>query len=173
LTPVPLQTLAHVLLDCPVAAEVWEWFFNLWRQIDPTSIAVANSQLLLLDELYPEQVSPDLQPLWTHLRLLLLESLWLGRGDPARDRAPQSVAAIKHRFVAAVQQQVSSDWQRTKQDIRWQAGVPASWFRGGSPEMEIVEFEAMWCAGGVLATVESASQTAVATMCFHLTVESH
>ena len=30
--PVPLQTLSHVLLDCPVAREVWEWFVGKWRQ---------------------------------------------------------------------------------------------------------------------------------------------
>ena len=116
-------------------------------------------------------VPQALQSLWTHLRLLLLESLWSGRGDPARDRAAKSGAAIKHRFVAVVQQQVSSDWQRTKQDIRWQAGVPASWFRGRSPELEIAEFEALWCVGGAIATVCSDSQTGAASMSFTLTVE--
>src|SRR4029079_9668061 len=34
--PVPLQTLSHVLLECPVAREVWEWFVGKWRQLVPT-----------------------------------------------------------------------------------------------------------------------------------------
>ena len=61
--------------------------------------------------------------------MLLLESLWNGRGLPSQGTAAQSAASIKHRFVAVLQQQVSNDWARTKHDIRFNAGVPASWFR--------------------------------------------
>ena len=42
-----------------------------------TSGVVADDpRVLLLDELAAEQVPQGLRPLWTHLRLLLLESLW-------------------------------------------------------------------------------------------------
>ena len=78
--PVPLQTLSHVLLECPVAREVWEWFVGKWRQLVPSSSVVAGSpRVFLLDELAADQVAQELRPLWTHLRLLLLESLWVGR----------------------------------------------------------------------------------------------
>ena len=33
--PVPLQTLSHVLLECPVAREVWDWFEGKCRQLAP------------------------------------------------------------------------------------------------------------------------------------------
>ena len=169
---VPLQTLRHVLLDCPVAAEVWSWFLQKWRQVDPTSIvSAADPQVLLLDELLDHQVARDLRALWTHLRLLLLESLWNGRGDPARGQAAQSAASIKHRFVAVLRQQVQNDWQRTLQDIRWNAGVPASWFRGRSPELELEDFEHLWCVSDVIARVSQDPQTGAAQMNFRLSVE--
>jgi hypothetical protein len=45
-----LQTLSHVLLECPVAREVWEWFVGKWRQLVPASGVVAgNLRVLLLD----------------------------------------------------------------------------------------------------------------------------
>ena len=169
---VPLQTLRHVLLDCPVAAEVWSWFLQKWRQVDPTSIvSAADPQVLLLDELLDHQVAMDLRALWTHLRLLLLESLWNGRGDPARGKAAHSAASIKHRFVAVLRQQVQNDWQRTLQDIRWNAGVPASWFRGRSPELELEDFEHLWCVSDVIARVSQDPQTRAAQMNFRLSVE--
>jgi hypothetical protein len=169
--PVPLQTLCHVLVECPVASEVWEWFLGKWRQLDTTSIVAANNvQVLLLDELSAELVADDLRPLWTHLRLLLLESLWVGRGDVARGRVAQSAASIQRRFVAVLRQHVDNDWRRTLHDIRWDAGVPASWFRGRNPELATEVFEHLWCLGGVLATVNADPHTGARTMAFNLTV---
>jgi hypothetical protein len=170
LDPQPLQTLSHVLLECPVAGEVWDWFLQLWRRIAPWSIVAANSQLMLLDELDTLYVAKDLQPLWTWLRLLLLESLWTARGLPSRNRPAQSAASIKHRFVAVLQQQVSNDWERTKHDIRFNAGVPASWFRGGTPAMAVEGFEEFWCVNGVIAVVEGSESSGAAEMSFRLTV---
>ena len=107
---VPLQTLSHVLLECPKAQEVWQWFFSsVWRRIDVNSSASASQQLLLLNDLSEEVVSQALQPLWTQLRLMLLESLWLGRGDLARGKPAQSASAVKHRFVQVLKQQVQDD----------------------------------------------------------------
>ena len=56
-------------------------------------------------------------------------------------------------FLAVLRQQVENDWQRTMHDIRWNAGVPASWFRGRSPELEVADFKQLWCVGGVIAAV--------------------
>jgi len=111
--------------------------------------------------------------LWTHLRLLLLESQWNGRGDPARGRVPLSAAAAVHRFIAVLKQQVESDWQRTLHDIRWNAGVPASWFRGRSPELDVEDFAVLWCVGGVIAAVGTDPQTGTATLQFKLSYDVH
>jgi hypothetical protein len=142
-----------------------------WRQLDATSIVTAdNLQVLLLDELPDEQVARDLRPLWTHLRLLLLESLWCGRGDVARGRAALSAVGVQQRFVAVLRQQVENDWQRTLHDIRWNAGVPASWFKGRSPELEVDDFEHLWCLGGVIAAVGVDPQTGAKALDFRLAV---
>jgi hypothetical protein len=166
----PLQTLSHVFLECPVAVQVWDWFLQLWRRIAPWSIVTANPQVMLLDELDTLYVAKDLQPLWTWLRLLLLESLWHARGLPSHDRPAQSADSVKHRFVAVLQQQVVNDWERTKHDIRFNAGVPASWFRGGSPGLSVGGFEEFWCVGGVIAVVEGGGSSGAADLSFRLTV---
>ena len=127
-------------------------------------------RVFLLDELAADQVAQELRPLWTHLRLLLLESLWTGRGDAARGRAALPAAGVQHRFVAVLRQQVENDWQRTLHDIRWIAGVPASWFRGRSPELEVADFKQLWCIDGVIAAVTTDPQTGAAALDFRLTV---
>jgi hypothetical protein len=55
-------------------------------------------------------------------------------------------------------------------DIRWNAGVPASWFRGRSPELEVEDFEHLWCLGGVIAAVRADPQTGAKVIDFNLTV---
>src|SRR6476469_3187911 len=101
---------------------------------------------------------------------MLLESLWVGRGDGARCSAAQSAAGIQQRVWAVLRQQVENDWQRTLHDIRWNAGVPASWFRGRSPELEVADFKQQWCVGGVLGVIHEGPQTGAAAMEFRMTV---
>jgi hypothetical protein len=61
-------------------------------------VVAGSPRVFLLDELAADQVAQELRPLWTHLRLLLLESLWVGRGDVARGRAAQSAAGMQQRL---------------------------------------------------------------------------
>lgn len=113
-----------------------------WRQLVlGFAVAVDDQQGVVLMELTADQVAQDMRPLCTHPRLLLLESLWGGRRDAALGRAAQAAAGIQHRFVAELRQQVENDWQRTLHDIRWNAGAPASWFRGRSAGLEIADFK--------------------------------
>lgn len=60
----------------------------------PTAVKIDDPWVLLLDELIAEQVAQNVRPLWTHLRLLLLKSLWNGRGDAAHSRAAQTAAVF-------------------------------------------------------------------------------
>jgi hypothetical protein len=80
-----------------------------------------------------------------------------------------AIASLR-RFVAVLRQHVDNDWRRTLHDIRWDAGVPASWFRGRNPELATEVFEHLWCLGGVLATVNADPHTGARTMAFNLTV---
>jgi hypothetical protein len=84
------------------------------------------------------------------MRLLMLESIWVVRC--ASNGSPFSSAAIIVRFKAALQQQLSQDWLRTRGDIRLDCGVPMSWLRGRDPVMSPVKFEAKWQRQGVLYT---------------------
>jgi hypothetical protein len=73
--------LTHLFVECPVAAAVWQWFVQLWQQVLPGVVIPVSSSLLLLDD--PSSWAPpqDKQLMWTHLRLLLLESMWVVRSS--------------------------------------------------------------------------------------------
>jgi hypothetical protein len=75
-----LETLTHLFVECPVAAAVWQWFAQLWQLVQPGAVVpVSSSRVLLLDD--DSVWAPPLakQQLWTYMRLLLLESIWVMR----------------------------------------------------------------------------------------------
>jgi hypothetical protein len=77
-----LETLTHLFVECPVAAAVWQWFAQLWQQVQPGAVVpVSSSRVLLLDD--DSVWAPPLakQQLWTYMRLLLLESIWVVRNS--------------------------------------------------------------------------------------------
>jgi hypothetical protein len=82
------------------------------------------------------------------MRLLMLESIWVVRC--ASNGSPFTSTAVICRFKAALQQQLSQDWLRTRGDIRLDCGVPMSWLRGRDPLLSIAKFEAIWQQQGVL-----------------------
>jgi hypothetical protein len=94
----------------------------------------------------------QLQQLWTHLRLLMLESIWVVRCEA--DGRPFNSGQVVARFRAALQQQLKQDWARTQRDIRVDSGVPMSWLRGRSPVIPPERFVAKWRPAGVLYSVE-------------------
>jgi hypothetical protein len=71
-----LETFSHLFIECPVAAAVWQWFAQLWQQVQPGAVVPISSRVLLLDDFSVWAPAADKQLLWTHLRLLLLESIW-------------------------------------------------------------------------------------------------
>ena len=140
----PLETLSHAFVDCPTTAAVWAWFAGVWSRVQPGAAPdVSSSRLLLLDDSSVWQPPPQLADLWTYLRLLLLESIWVVRGTPA-GQGQGAAKAIASRFIACLQQQVRQDWARVEQDIRLDAGVPLSWLRGRAPILAHADFDAKW-----------------------------
>ena len=79
--PPQLETFTHLFVECPVAATVWQWFAQLWQQVQPGAVVPINSRVLLLDDASIWAPLADKQLLWTHLRLLLLESIWAVRNS--------------------------------------------------------------------------------------------
>jgi exonuclease III len=75
-----LETLTHLFVECPVAATVWQWFAQLWQQVQPGAmVPVSSSRALLLDDDSVWAPPLEKQQLWTYMRLLLLESIWVVR----------------------------------------------------------------------------------------------
>jgi hypothetical protein len=105
-------------------------------------------RILLLDDSTVWQPPQPLRQLWTYMRLLMLESIWVVRC--ASNGSPFTSTAVIFRFRAALQQQLSQDWLRTRGDIRLNCGVPMSWLRGRDPVLSLAKFEAKWQQQGVL-----------------------
>lgn len=147
----PLATLSHVLLECPVASAAWAWLKVLWDRIDAHAPLAVNSRVLLLDDRSDWAPARSVAALWQHLRLLLLESLFLAQSAPAAQ--PHAAKAVVSRFIAVLRRQVEADWQRVQADIRWRAGVPFTWFRGRDPNLDLDDFAKRWCVNGVIATI--------------------
>jgi hypothetical protein len=113
-------------------------------------VDVSNVRILLLDDSSVWHPPAALQQLWTYLRLLMLESIWLVRC--ASNGKLYTSRQVVSRFLAALQQQLKHDWARTQADIRLNCGVPLSWLRGRNPVMSRERFAARWQATGVLYT---------------------
>jgi hypothetical protein len=146
-----LESLSHLFVGCPTIREAWQWLEGVWNRVQPgAGVDCSDVRVVLLDDGSVWQPPVELRPLWTHLRLLMLESVWVVRNDSGG--RPYSSGQVVSRFLAVLQQQLQQDWARTLGDIRLNSGVPLSWLRGRSPVMSSARFEAKWQAEGVLYT---------------------
>jgi hypothetical protein len=147
-----LETLTHLFVQCPIAVAVWAWFARVWSQVQPdAAVDFSSARVLLLDDSAAWRPPQPLCQLWTYLRLLMLESIWVVRC--ASNGRPFTSTAILTRFRTALQQQLSQDWLRSQGDIRLDCGVPMSWLRGRNPVLSAAKFEAKWQHQGLLYTV--------------------
>ena len=90
--PPQLETFSHLFVECPVAAAVWQWFAQLWQQVQPGAVVPINSRVLLLDDFSTWAPPADKQLLWTQLRLLVLESIYAVRSSCSNSRRVSSNA---------------------------------------------------------------------------------
>ena len=121
----------------------------MWRRVQPDAeVDFGSVHILLLDDGAAWQPPPPLRRLWTYMRLLLLESIWVVRCSS--NGVPYSSRTVISRFLAALQQQVKQDWARTQGDIRLNSGVPLSWLKGCNPVLSQDQFTAKWRTVGVL-----------------------
>jgi hypothetical protein len=108
-------------VDFPVAATVWQWFAQLWQQVQPGAVVPINSRVLLLDDFSTWAPPADKQLLWTQLRLLVLEFIYAVRSSCSNSRRVSSnaigeegsagnegVGSSSNAAAAAVRQQSSS-----------------------------------------------------------------
>jgi hypothetical protein len=163
-----LETLTHLFVECPVAQALWHWFVQFWQQVQPGVVIPVSSNLLLLDDLSRWAPPQDKQLLWTHLRLLLLESIWMVRSSCYNDRPATSsnadgsgssaaaaaavqgssssytAKAVACRFRSELQKQLQREWDRVEVDLRGGSGIPVSWLGGRTPVISIGDFQRKW-----------------------------
>src|SRR5512147_570156 len=147
-----LESLSHLFVGCPSVRGAWQWLEGVWDRVQPgAGVDCSDVRVVLLDDGGVWQPPAELQHLWTHLRLLMLESVWTVRCESSGK--PYSSAQVVGRFLAVLQQQMRHDWARTQGDIRINSGVPLSWLRGRNPVMsaerfffffEVERFRAKW-----------------------------
>lgn len=147
-----VASLAHVLLECPAAAEAWAWFAQLWQRLQPQGQQPPiTARVILMDDDSVWRPPQRLRRLWTRLRLGMLQALWQRRGQGAELEVRAAADAAVHHFRAKLRRQIRMDWRRCEGDVRLASGVPLSWLAGRQPVLSPEEFRARWCAGGVLA----------------------
>ena len=149
------ETLSHMLLDCPVATQIWTWVCHLWAAYSGTAMPPLTATVLLADDQREWQPASHSQAVWAQLRMASLTAIRNG-ASLRRKGLPITPVSIAATVVAAVTAAVSRDWQRV------QAGSLASlsqgvccstWLRGRQPLISRQEFTVMWATHGVFCTV--------------------
>eukprot|EP00775_Hariotina_reticulata_P015263 gene15263-biopygen2822 len=130
----PLETLSHVFVQCPVTQQAWCWWQAMWLRLDPAAGHMPLDPHLLLVGQGSWAPSQQCAALWEYLRTLMLHSLWVARCSAAGSPS-HTAQSVVGRFVAAVTHQATLEWQRVCSDIRWNTGLPFSWFRGRDPSI--------------------------------------
>lgn len=148
----PLETMSHALVQCPPSLGAWAWLQQQWCRLDPGAVTdrglnCEDARVVLLDDTSVWKPPAALARMWTHLRLLMLQSVL-----DARAEQQYSSSQVVGRFLAALQQQLVQDWAR-RVDIRVDSGVPLSYLRGRSPVLPAAEFAAKWQGVGVVYVV--------------------
>ena len=149
------ETLSHVFIHCPVAAQVTQWLCDVWERVTGGDRPPGSVAVLLADDSTQWDPGPPLRQLWTVLRLTTLAAIWTATTKRnlvgSAVNATGIVAAVVYRLRLLMEQ----DWQLVVVDIRLQSGVCSAWFRGRSPVMSVDQYAAKWCSRGILATAPS------------------
>eukprot|EP00775_Hariotina_reticulata_P006283 gene6283-biopygen8097 len=80
------------------------------------------------------------------------QQLLLAAVDSQLSPEEQRKCLVVGRFVAAVKHQAALEWQRVCSDIRWNTGLPFSWFTGRDPSIQAAAVRDKWCTRGVVAS---------------------
>ena len=81
----------------------------------------------------------------------MLEAAWRLRCKRRRGGQQFEAADVVEDVIEGVERRVLADWQRTSPAMLDAAGTCPSWFPRRRRPMDHAQFEALWCAGGVIA----------------------
>ncbi len=120
-------TFTHVMMACPLAAAVWDWFAAVIGEDEP----LRSTDLLLADNQRTWRPASQLRPPWHRLRLATISQLWAAyqRARHQPDTA-QSAGAVAARILASCRKALLGDWRPAAVTIRQTAGVLSDWLRG-------------------------------------------
>lgn len=159
-------TLTHVLMTCPLAASVWDWFAATWAAITGEPPPPRSTDLLLADDQRTWRPASQLGPLWHRLRLATICQLWAAY-QHARHQpdAAQSAGAVAARIISSSRKAILGDWRLATINVRNTAGVPSDWLRGRDPKLTREEFTARWCHRDVLCALGAAPDAQLVIHC--------
>jgi hypothetical protein len=106
--------------------------------------------------------------LWHTLRVSLLAAAWKLRTRRLTSGEAFRPSDVVDGGVADIRRLVLADWQLASGPCTDMAGTHGSWFPGRAPAMDRAEFEARWCASGVIAHVRQGTAGHGDTMEFRL-----
>jgi hypothetical protein len=157
--PPPCETLAHVLVRCPVVWPAVQWL----RRLAERALGQAPPEDNIVDIIVtgakhlwqPPGDGPDPWALWTHLRLQFCLTTWTLARRRARTGQQFDAAAVVAATATALERAVRQDWLRVWASGEASADVP-SWCGLGLQRvrLDLVTFEERWLAGGVLAHLD-------------------
>lgn len=148
-----LETLSHMLLDCPTSMRVWTWVAAIWRLLSDGAAPPLTVAVLLADDDRVWQPQPQLQSLWTRLRLAVLFMIFTSRRQ-RRLGLPTNAPSIAARVLHNLRSAVLGDWHRVSSGgglAGLSSGVCCStWLRGRHPLLTLTDFRKLWGPEGVL-----------------------
>ncbi|CAL8465444.1 g4980 [Coccomyxa elongata] len=144
-------TLTHVLMTCPLAAAVWDWFAATWAAITGEDAPPRRTDLLLADDqrTWRPAQDPLAQPVTGH-HLPALHHLAAYQRARHQPGAAQSAGAVAARILSSSRKALLGDWRLATVTIRQTAGVLSDWLRGRDPKLTREEFRERWCHRDVL-----------------------
>lgn len=158
-----LETLSHALYDCPQVQAVWRWLRDVWAA--RTSYEPPDDVRVLLggEHVVWAPQPQDAAHLWRRLRVACIHYIWWCRSHRSIVAATGVSLATRATTMVVdhIRACIQRDFVRCSQDVRlMHAAVPSVWFKGRDPALSQEDFEADWCAGGILADVDSEGRLA-------------
>ena len=154
-----LEHYTHMFWACPAVSAAVRWLWGVWRAISGSEPPWA-ADTLLLGNWQPTPAAR--RQLWQHLRVSLLHAIWQLRQRRWRTGQQHDAAAVVALTCASLEEAIRAEFAATTTDLPRSAGLGPEWFRGRVRGVStLAAFTAMWCQGGVLASVSAGGQLVV------------
>lgn len=154
-----LEGIAHAMLECPVAATVWQWVADVWAAAAPGGGSGGGGAagpprtaavLLLGDRRAWDPGGPHMRDRWDALRLAAL--FYLSRCLGAARAAPSAAHRVIAQIVAFLRERIRQDYTRASCSPAAIAISNPTWLP--ADRRDTLPFAQRWLAGGALCVIE-------------------